>query len=151
MTHGADTGPTPAPGAYRDSAACHDTGVMRLAPDQLDELADLIAERLRDAEPAAQCLVDARAVGEAIGMTPAWVREHAAELGGRRLGDGPRPRWRFDLEQARTAGAALSLGQRSLAPDPAPQAASRRRRRVAPGAGVELLPVRGSEEVRRAA
>jgi hypothetical protein len=125
---------------------------VRLAPDQLVELADLVAERLqRAASPAdSPRLVDAGTVGRAIGMTAAYVREHAAELGGCRMGDGPRPRWRFDLDRAAAAWTSLSTSRPPLVPDSAPQARSRRRRSAQSGSGVPLLPVRGSEGTQEA-
>lgn len=126
---------------------------VRLAPDQLEQLADLIAARLRAPAPTsdAGCLVDARTVAVALGTSSEWVRAHADELGVVRLGDGPRPRLRFDLDQARAAWAARSLSERSQAPDPAPEAGARRRRSSATGTNVELLPIRPASEARRAA
>jgi hypothetical protein len=122
---------------------------VRLAPDQLDELADLIAARLRCDQPVG--LVDAMTVAKALGMKAGWVRENAAELGAVRLGDGPKPRLRFDLEKATAAWAARSAGERSLRAAPAPQAKTRRRRTSASATTIDLLPVRGHEEARRAA
>lgn len=46
-------------------------------------------------------LVDAAEVARELKVSRQWVYEHAGELGARRLGDGPRPRLRFDLEAAR--------------------------------------------------
>lgn len=129
---------------------------VRLPADQLAELADLVAERLAaaPAAPPRDQLVSAAVVADAIGMTAPWVREHAAELGGRRMGDGPRPRWRFELQRAVDAFAAStarSAGERSPTAQPAPSAARTRRRRPATGTGVELLPLRAPREGRRAA
>jgi len=42
-------------------------------------------------------LLDARQVAMVLGVTPEWVYAHADELGAIRLGDGGRPRLRFDL------------------------------------------------------
>lgn len=120
---------------------------LRLAPDQLSALADMVAERLAaGATPTvdAQRLVSAQVVAEAIGMTAAWVREHGAELGGQRMGNGPRPRWRFDMEKALAA-----WRSRSTPRDPAQ--AIRRRRQAPTAGGTQLLPIRGHEEVGRAA
>lgn len=136
-----------------DRTVGHDSFVVRLPPDQLVELADLVAERLcgdrlrreRDG------LVDARGVADAIGMSAAWVREHAAELGGRRMGDGPRGRWRFDLDVALQAWAARSAGERSLSGDPLPAQALSPRRATLSGTNVELLPIRAPRGGRRAA
>jgi hypothetical protein len=48
-------------------------------------------------------LVSAAEVARELGMSRAYVYEHASELGAQRLGDGPRARLRFDLEAAREA------------------------------------------------
>jgi hypothetical protein len=153
--------------APHDSPAPHDSEVaeIRLAPAQL---ADLVAGGVTVLVPGGSsvrllpdygtpatspgaALVDAAVVGCKIGMSAAWVREHGAELGGQRMGDGPRPRWRFDLEQARRAWAARSAGKRPSAPQPLRQNVSRRRRSSASGSAVDLLPVRPQQGGRRAA
>ncbi|WP_272476173.1 hypothetical protein [Baekduia alba] len=137
---------------------------IRLAPDQL---ADLFAGGLTVLAPGGvairlvpdyssapvtgRCLVDAATVAQEIGMSAPWVREHAEILGGQRMGDGPRPRLRFDLERARAAWASRSVSERPLATDPTPRAASRRRRSTTSGSDVELLPVRGQLGGRHAA
>lgn len=76
---------------------------IELTEDQLDALADAVAERLkvRPREPAA--LVDAQTVADALKVTRETVYDNAARLGGRRIGDGTRPRWRFDLADALAA------------------------------------------------
>jgi hypothetical protein len=102
--------------------------VATITAEQLDELADLVAERLR-AKPA-PALVDAQTVADALGVHRDTVYDHAAELGGVKVGDGPRPRWRFDLQ---TAVAAWQPSE--------PARATPRRRRSASRPG--LLPVHG--------
>lgn len=146
-------------GASRDFEAPE----IRLAPAQL---ADLVAGGITIVVPGGpsirlvpdyaagtveRSLVDADAVASAIGMSPAFVREHGAELGGQRMGDGPRPRWRFDLEQARRAWAARSTGERAVLADPASRARSSLRHAKASGNAVELLPIRDQGGSRRAA
>jgi hypothetical protein len=127
--------------------------LVRLAPDQLLELADLVAERLRAAvtTPPVPRLADAQVVAEAIGMTAAWVREHGVELGGQRLGDGPRPRWRFDLEKTAAAWASFSSSERSQVAEALPAATSRQRRSSHVASVPDLLPIRGHQEAHRAA
>jgi hypothetical protein len=71
--------------------------------DRFDVLADRLAERVveriaemlveRDAAPA---LLDATQVARILGVSRATVYERADELGAIRIGDGPRPRLRFD-------------------------------------------------------
>jgi hypothetical protein len=75
---------------------------------QLDHLAERIAERLR-AEGNASCssrslrLVDSRTVADTLGVSRDCVYSHATELGGQRIGGGPRGRLRFDLGYALAA------------------------------------------------
>jgi hypothetical protein len=45
-------------------------------------------------------LLDPVALAAQLGLTRAWVYEHAEELGVIRVGNGPRARLRFDLERA---------------------------------------------------
>jgi hypothetical protein len=125
---------------------------VRLAPDQLAELADLVAERLQQpATQRTQRIVTAETVGAAIGRTAEWVREHGAELGGRRMGTGLRPRWGFDLDEAVSAWSARQVSERSTGAEPVTPLVSRRRVSGSSGSGVELLPIRESREDRRAA
>lgn len=143
--------------AVRSSLAGARVLEVRLHDDQLAELADLVVERLRSdavAAPDRTGFVAAKVVADTIGMSADWVREHAEDLGGRRMGNGPKSRWRFDLAEAVSrfdAAAARSDGERSPAPDPAPPQARRRRRTPAPSGGSPLLPIRGAREARRAA
>lgn len=69
-------------------------------------------------------LVDAAAVAAILGCSRQWVYANAEALGGRRLGDGPKPRLRFDPETAQSAGACLT-GKQSQAPDASAHAGSR--------------------------
>ena len=75
---------------------------LTLSDDQLDALADAVAERLAErSQPANRSgLVDAQTVADALGLSRETVYSHAAELGGVRIGDGERPRWRFNLQTA---------------------------------------------------
>lgn len=108
---------------------------LELTDEQLDALADLVTERLRArAKPAQAGLVDAQTVADALGISRDTVYDHAAELGGRRIGDGERPRWRFDLD------AALAAWQ----PSTEPTRTTPRRRRSSNGR-TNLLPVHGDE------
>jgi hypothetical protein len=108
-------------------------------PDELVEqiaqrAAELALEKLRATAPAE--LVDAATVAAALGCSRDWVYEHADELGGRRIGDGARPRLRFDLAQA------LEAWQPSTAEQPTRATPKRRR---SPN-GRALLPVHGDEQ-----
>lgn len=124
----------------------------RLHPQDLERLAELVAVRVADLlavpqEPVARgpALVSAADVARRFGVTAEWVRDHADELGAVRLGDGPRPRLRFDLERVAGALAARSDGKGSAAQDAAPRRRSRRAAASRSGTGVDLLPVAGRE------
>jgi hypothetical protein len=73
-----------------------------LHPDDLATLADLVAERVlaglaEERRPdAEERLLTAAEVARRFRVSPEWVRENAERLGALRLGDGPRPRLRFD-------------------------------------------------------
>src|SRR4051812_34810875 len=91
--------------------------------EDLELLAELVADRLaarleRASAPPAE-LVDAVVVARRFDVSPEWVRDHAGELGVIRLGDGPRPRLRFDVAKVAAALAARSRGEGSEPPDPA--------------------------------
>ncbi len=80
-------------------------------------------------------LLSPRELADRLGMSAQWIREHAEDLGGIRLGAGPKPRYHFDPELARER-----LAARSNRSEPTkPKQRRRRKRRVA---GTELLPVK---------
>ena len=88
-------------------------------------------------------LVDAAAVAGYLAVEREWVYEHAAELGARRLGSGPRARLRFSISEVDARLSTCSDSRGSFTPEPAPQAASRVRRLRPLGTSAALLPVRG--------
>lgn len=111
----------------------------RLHPDDLRQLAKLIADELiaaQDAPVQPQKYVTVKTLAEALGVSTAFVYDHAAELGGVKLTDKPKAPWRFDLERARQV-----IDER--APQKVWQPLPRRRRMpTRSGSGAPLLPVR---------
>jgi hypothetical protein len=117
--------------------------------DTLDQLADLLAERLAvrlsgltpvRAEP----LVDAAEIARIHGKTRSWVYEHAGELGAVRLGSGPRPRLAFS--PARVAERLEKVDEPATAPLPkTPQRRRRGQRAGRTASGAPLLHVRSLE------
>ena len=77
-----------------------------------------------------------------LGVSRDTVYSHAAELGARHVGEGKRPRLRFDVEEALAAWSARQTSKGSQPPDPpagagrspstAPARAGQRRRRCCP-------------------
>jgi hypothetical protein len=119
---------------------------LRLAPDQLVLLADLVAERVVEALNGRQGegeLVDAQTLARQLAISRETVYEHAAALGAIRVGNGPKPRLRFDVDQARAAWTRRVAGENSDEPEAVADAPTLRRPR--PSAAQhhdDLLPVK---------
>ncbi len=114
-----------------------------LAPETIEAIARRVAELLAAGVPTTSGgLVDAQTVARELGVARDWVYEHAAELGAVRVGNGSRPRLRFDLEHARGALACgVSRGSQSASNGTVEPKASRRG--ITPlGTRAELLPIR---------
>jgi hypothetical protein len=96
--------------------------------DEMEALARRLAA-LVDAD-ASGSLLTAAQVAARLGVARTWVYAHANELGVVRLGDGPRPRLRFDPAiVARLADpAAPRTPRRELLPIKTPRPRRRRRR-----------------------
>lgn len=94
---------------------------VRLAPESIEALAAALAEALageggevpdRSADGKEPRMISAGEVSRRWGVGRRWVYNHAEQLGAKRLGDGRRPRLRFDpvevcdrLEPPRPRGA----------------------------------------------
>jgi len=114
----------------------------RLAERVADRLADLLADRVADAladrEPPADELIDAAEVARQLGVDRSWVYANRAQLGGVKLGDGPKARLRFSPEAVAEYQVGASDEQHNGAP--AKPARRQHRQQHSP----ELLPIRGS-------
>ena len=110
--------------------------------EEIDAIAERIAELVSAARPKVG-LVDARDLAEELGVARDWVYANAERLGGVRLGNGPRARLHFDVEQAREA---LAAGGEDDQPrrNGAPQRRRGRPRRERVPAGVPLIQGRSS-------
>jgi len=75
---------------------------VRLDAATIEAIAQRVTELLRSA-PNGRTLVDAATVANALGVSRDCVYTYAAELGGERIGNGPRGRLRFDLDRALAA------------------------------------------------
>jgi hypothetical protein len=111
-----------------------------------DDLADAVAQRVVELLEQRQAILSwltADEVARLLAVDRAYVYEHAVELGGRRLGDGPKARLRFRLQDVEAALPCLaSRGSQ----EPAtrilkPKQQGRRTTRL--GTGTPLLPIRG--------
>lgn len=110
------------------------------------DLADAVARRvieLLGRRQAVPSWLTANEVAQVLAVDPAYVYENAARLGGRRLGDGPKARLRFRLEDVEAAlPCVASRGAEKLATG---TVKPKRRLHHAARLGTEapLLPIRG--------
>jgi hypothetical protein len=138
--------------AHTDALAgnTHELGTHELR--LVEQVARRVVELLRLeglGQDATKPLVDAATLARDLGVSRPFVYAHKAELGGVALGTGPRPRWGFDLAEARRRLAARSASERALSANiPVAATTLPLRRRVRKGDGAHLLPIRGD---RRAA
>lgn len=116
-------------------------------PDAVEQIARRVVELLRhdtqavgEAPATAPDLIDADALARHLGLTRTWVYDNAAQLGAIPVGDGPRPRLRFDLETAKQALLARRRRDEPLPAPETPRPTPRRRRPSAPPP-VPLLPI----------
>lgn len=118
----------------------------RLHEKDVQRVAAAVVAQLREAglvAPAVTELVTAAEVGRRLGLTADYVRRHAVQLGGVKVGDGPRARWRFQPEDAaaRLGPFRGSKAYESSSPSPSPAPTrrnSRRGRRTRHGTGRSL-------------
>lgn len=92
---------------------------------------------------SAQTLLTAAQVASRFGVSAEWVRDNAERLEAVRLGDGPRPRLRFDAKRVlealtRRSGSGESGGRGSRVPTANPQG----RRPAESGNALDMLPLR---------
>jgi hypothetical protein len=114
---------------------------VTLDAEDIEAIAHRVAQ-LVSAQPSGVVYVDARGLAERLGVERSWVYAHARELGGVRLGEGPRARLRFDIELVRGM-----LGGVAPAPVEGGGVVSRsaaRRRRSRGLQGIELIEGRAS-------
>ena len=119
--------------------------VEQLPPETIEAIAQRVAELLRehDATTAGPQLVDAEQLARQLGLSRAWVYQHARELGAIRLGHGPKARLRFNPATAASALADPESSPRQ--PPTAPGPRGRPRRQPAPAA--PLLPICGHRAI----
>ena len=110
---------------------------LDLSPATIDAIADAVASRL-SVRPAAHRLVDAAELAGILGVSRAFIYSNADRLGVVRLGDGNKPRLRFNVATAIAAHQASPITDTDtpLPISNTPRRASRRTGEV------ELLPIR---------
>ncbi len=89
-------------------------------------------------------LVDAAEVARRLGVERSWVYAHADEIGGIRLGNGPRARLRFDPDTVAERLHVGSVGSEPQHPESrSGNREARPRHRHSTGTSSDLLPIRG--------
>jgi hypothetical protein len=101
------------------------------------QLGDPVLERRRQGGDSPR-LLDAATVAQRLGVSREYVYSHARELGGRKLGNGPKAPWRFDPAGLVQDDLGAVPHQTSSKPPPKPKRNARRR-----GGGDDLLEIRG--------
>lgn len=117
-------------------------------PDSLTEIAEEVASRvveLLEQRPLLSPWLTPTEVAKLLSVDRAYVYEHAADLGARRLGDGPKGRLRFRHEDVLEAIPCLP-GRKSEVPATRTAKPKQRRRAGARlGTNAPLLPIRGQQ------
>ncbi len=73
---------------------------IKLDPQTIEAIARRVVELLEKRGLQSRELVDAAELARRLGIERSWVYSHAIELGAVKLGDGAKPRLRFDPEVA---------------------------------------------------
>lgn len=133
----------PAPRAGGRTRTRLGAAIEELPRETIEAIAQRVAELLseRDRRIGGPRLVDAGQLAQQLGLSRSWVYEHAQDLGGMRLGHGPKARLRFNPETAAKALAEPPTTSPTRATVPSPSR-SRGRPRREPPAGADLLPIR---------
>lgn len=73
---------------------------IKLDPQTVEAIARRVVELLEGRGRQKRELIDATELARRFGIERSWVYSHAIELGAVKLGDGPKPRLRFDPDIA---------------------------------------------------
>ncbi len=112
----------------------------------VEAVARRVVELIRSegGSPIVRRLVDAATLAAELGVERSWVYAHRVELGAIQLGNGSKPRLRFDVEVAREVLARSAVSESREPKTPASTRGPKRRRRKQIVGGPGLLPIRGS-------
>lgn len=117
---------------------------IKLDPQAIEAIARRVVEILERQGLQQRELVDAAELARRFGIERSWVYSHAIELGAVKLGDGPKPRLRFDPQIA--ARVLRRVGDGSAADPPARSGERAGQPSGSGGSGAQLLPIRGRGE-----
>lgn len=117
---------------------------IKLDPQAVEAIARRVVEILERRGLQGRELVDAAELARRFGIERSWVYSHAIELGAVKLGDGPKPRLRFDPQIA--ARVLRRVGDGSAADPPARSGKRAGQPSGSGGSGVRLRPIHGRGE-----
>jgi len=112
---------------------------IKLDPQTIEAIARRVVELLEKRGLQNRELVDAAELARRLGIKRSWVYSHAIELGAVKLGDGAKPRLRFDPEVAARVLRRVGEGQ---AADPPARSGERAGQPRGSEGRVALLPIR---------
>jgi hypothetical protein len=112
---------------------------IKLDPQATEAIARKVVELLEKRGLQKRELVDAAELAKRFGIERSWVYSHAIELGAVKLGNGAKPRLRFDPEIA--AKSLHKAGDDSAADPPARSGERADQPSASGGSGVRLLPI----------
>ncbi len=117
---------------------------IKLHPEAVEAVALKVVEILESRGVQRRALVDAAELAQMFGIERSWVYSHAIQLGAVKLGDGAKPRLRFDPEVA--ARVLRKVGE-TTAPDlPARSGERAGQAREEERPEVRLLPISGEDD-----
>jgi hypothetical protein len=117
---------------------------IKLDPQAVEAIARRVVEILERRGLQGRELVDAAELARRFGIERSWVYSHAIELGAVKLGDGPKPRLRFDPQIA--ARALRKAGGESAADPPTRSGVWAGQPQRGRGSEVPLLPFDGQDD-----
>jgi hypothetical protein len=106
-----------------------------LTDADVEAIASRLAEMLGmrgQSEPKPDEALSVKEVAQRLGVRPQYVYANAERLGGYRLGDGPKARWRFDPASLPASPGAVQVAEESSSPRRRSRARRQGRRYVAP-------------------
>lgn len=117
---------------------------IKLDPQAVEAIARRVVEILERRGAQQRDLVDAAELARRFGIERSWVYSHAIELGAVKLGDGSKPRLRFDPQIA--ARVLRKAGEGSAADPPARSGERAGQPQRGRGSEVPLLPFDGQDD-----
>jgi hypothetical protein len=129
--------------ASLDSAFEMPSARIKLDPQTTEAIARRVVEMLEKRGLQSRELVDAAELARHFGIERSWVYTHAIELGAVKLGNGAKPRLRFDPE---IAAQVLRKVDGKPAADPPARSGKRASQPQGSKGKAQLLPIRGQGE-----